>query len=673
MQILQEKLIWFLGCGSLLAIFFKTNLAHRLPDTQISVKLRTGLFLIVTGTIIGIISRLGILGQWLLDSGVSFYLESIFGYLIGWSLLIWGVIEWSGDYRARSDQPLAKSRLRLFTEKASGIILKEHTTNSLLEGISKYLLLSLDCQAVVLHKHEDNDTLSLIFQHGLQPESEQALQQPQRESIFVAAYRDRKITASDTSSDLHPHTRLESKGDPLICGLSMPVVSHDETLGVLSVLGTRQRAFDSGELEPLDIVCSALAATMEAEKTEHDLLYEEAFRKITKLISAPFAKDSSMISALVESAKLVQAQLSFWELNLYLPDNGRSRSHVFALPEGGNVNIHEGYFSKTDYSYLYKDTTNIFKAPERQALVMPLNIGNISAWLELRFENLRFAPDYLSELMKAWALLIAHKLGNEQLQKTQKQASQWLGAIRYCQERALSTDNVAAFLQEMATMIVDLELATFCRISLADPQKTLLKMAALAQTRPLNWSDERDEIPAAELELHYQALHERKIIAFNQDNQSRKISELEASSILPDGVRHGLIVPLSIGEDSVGLITMGEFRGGERTSGIAELFASNLAALISMVLSWHKEKRVSQEIIEGKKKLTIIQREPQKAPGEFTPKLRTRINGPLAGIMASCEYLHLSQRGIDGEVSHYLDIIERNAVRLHEITAEITA
>jgi hypothetical protein len=92
-----------------------------------------------------------------------------------------------------------------------------------------------------------------------------------------------------------------------------------------------------------------------------------------------------------------------------------------------------------------------------------------------------------------------------------------------------------------------------------------------------------------------------------------------------------------------------------------------------MVLSWHKEKRVSQEIKEGKKTLTIIQKEPQKTPDEITPKLRTRINGPLAGIMASCEYLHQSQPGIDGEVSHYLDVIERNAARLHEITAEITA
>jgi len=105
---------------------------------------------------------------------------------------------------------------------------------------------------------------------------------------------------------------------------------------------------------------------------------------------------------------------------------------------------------------------------------------------------------------------------------------------------------------------------------------------------------------------------------------------------------------------------------------LEDIFVSNLATAISLVLTWHKDKRRTLGPIEGKKKLTMQSpRAPKTTIEEFSPRIRSRINGPLAGILASCEYLKESHPDIQNEVSRFLNVIERNAQKIHEITAGI--
>jgi hypothetical protein len=365
-------------------------------------------------------------------------------------------------------------------------------------------------------------------------------------------------------------------------------------------------------------------------------------------------------------------------LNLYIAGNGPVRKSDYSIPDSGIINLIEGYLNKSEYPYLFrnekKSANGIYNDKERKTVIAHLNLGNGNcAWLEIRGENLDIP--YLPDLLSVWSNLIAQKIDQEKLAMAQEQTAQWLGAIRYYQERALESSNITGLLQEMASLVTDLKLATYCQISLTDPQKCNLRTTALSQIRPLNWPDTRNEIPTSELEIHREVLVSRKQFDFDQAISCKSIPAQEASFVLPDGIGHGLIIPLTIGDESVGVLTLGEFRTRERESmpGLSELFASNLAALISMVLSWHKEKRVSQEIREGKKKLTIIQKEtqiePQMAPSELTPTLKSRLNGPLAGIMASCEYLHSSEKGLEDEVGRFINVIERNAAKIHEITS----
>ncbi len=84
-----------------------------------------------------------------------------------------------------------------------------------------------------------------------------------------------------------------------------------------------------------------------------------------------------------------------------------------------------------------------------------------------------------------------------------------------------------------------------------------------------------------------------------------------------------------------------------------------------MILTWHKEKRMSRE---GKKKLTLIkQNKPEESKKEKpAPRINSRINGPLAGIMAACEYLKSDLQIEKDDLKRYLGVIEKNASRIHQ-------
>jgi len=86
MEIIQQKLIWFLGIGSILIVVLKVKFGQSIADSRISSKLIYGISLMLFGTAIGIISRLGVFGDWILRTHLEFYLESILSYSFGWAL-----------------------------------------------------------------------------------------------------------------------------------------------------------------------------------------------------------------------------------------------------------------------------------------------------------------------------------------------------------------------------------------------------------------------------------------------------------------------------------------------------------------------------------------------------------------------------------------------------------
>jgi len=55
---------------------------------------------------------------------------------------------------------------------------------------------------------------------------------------------------------------------------------------------------------------------------------------------------------------------------------------------------------------------------------------------------------------------------------------------------------------------------------------------------------------------------------------------------------------------------------------------------------------------------------------EGEPSLGSRLNGPLAGILASCEYMRSLDRTRKADIDRFIDVVQRNATKIHDITIE---
>ena len=174
-------------------------------------------------------------------------------------------------------------------------------------------------------------------------------------------------------------------------------------------------------------------------------------------------------------------------------------------------------------------------------------------------------------------------------------------------------------------------------------------------------------VSLANLEYHKTSLESGAVITFNQDDTFRRLSDEEAFKMLPLEVKCGIIVPLAMGQKTVGLLGIGDCRRLSRVFENSDHmhFLNSLSSAISMILTWHKEKRLSRE---GDKKLTLLKKSvgKKKDSDKSAARINSRINGPLTGIMAACEYLKSGLYTEKDDLDRYLNIIERNASQIHQ-------
>jgi hypothetical protein len=87
------------------------------------------------------------------------------------------------------------------------------------------------------------------------------------------------------------------------------------------------------------------------------------------------------------------------------------------------------------------------------------------------------------------------------------------------------------------------------------------------------------------------------IVTFNQEDKSRRLPAEEAVKMIPSEVKCGAILPLTVGNKKVGLLTVGDCRKTDRVFADSDpmYFLNSLAGTISMILTWQK-KRVQKNL-----------------------------------------------------------------------------
>jgi transcriptional regulator with GAF, ATPase, and Fis domain len=642
--------------------------------------------MILSGALIGITYRIGFSTGSFSESVTFSYLEILLGYLLGWALIIWGLIQWAGDHFDPRGRVLINASAKWIRERVSLSLIEGQGPNQLLDGVTEDLLNVLSCQAVSLHLVKEDSSLHLYFHRGLVSASADLIENPKgKDNLYCASRRTAQAMITDGDHELVAGAILQTSDGPVATAICVPVGSGGKTLAIFTAYRTQPKGFDGDDLNHIRTVCNGLSASLRTDVAEKNHRLETRYKEMLLLAARPFDNGESLISALIKSAKLVHGYVPFSQIDLYIHDNGKPHSLEFNLPTGGTVTVKTGYFAERDYPEFHGEASesgryryisqDVLIHDNRKSYLFPICDGKYPlAHLKIELSAPAGGSTYLPLLGAALSRKISEHLKNDKVVKLQNQSQQWLGALQYYQDRAISTKNLSRLLNDLALLIVDLTPSTFCRILLADRDRKVSKTAALAQNRDLRWpANNAPVISLSDIALHRHALLDSRNIRFGYGDSEHKISSEEYSMVFPSGIKHGLIVPLSMGEKTVGLLTVGESRCKERSSlaGGASMFILSVARVISMALTLHREKWVTRSAIKGSRKLTLRQRH---APRDHVQKeiglsVNSRINGPLAGIMASCEYLSSSPPADVSEVNRFIDIIQRNAKKIHSITA----
>ena len=94
MEIIQQKLIWFLGGSAALILLFKLQLGRGGMKKDALRRIKIGLLILMSGSILGITVKAMFPDSGFALSGYAFYIETILGYTVGWAFIIWGLVSW---------------------------------------------------------------------------------------------------------------------------------------------------------------------------------------------------------------------------------------------------------------------------------------------------------------------------------------------------------------------------------------------------------------------------------------------------------------------------------------------------------------------------------------------------------------------------------------------------
>ncbi len=255
------------------------------------------------------------------------------------------------------------------------------------------------------------------------------------------------------------------------------------------------------------------------------------------------------------------------------------------------------------------------------------------------------------------------------------EAFEQIGSIKYSLESVDTHDMTENIYRELAKIIVENTPATFCRIMLLDRDNKRFNTAAIYQRRKLRWDESAIVgLPIDELYAHRKVMATGKPEIINHEDSTNKISAFETRLLMPENISQCMILPITSDGRTIGVITIGESRKSDRNKFTSHklIFAALLSNVISMII-WKKENITTRNILVNSNRAAnqrLRNFENQVESMNMISGFNTRINGPLAGIMASCEYLKDKTDLNREDLDRYINLIGRNAGKIHKLTSQ---
>jgi len=693
MIMVHQKIIMLTALIAVFLAFYKLKAGFFLHRSRALNIMAYGCGLLVFGTLVGLVGSMGVLGPGYSNSLVYFTLESIVGYILGWALIIFGMAKWLPYFFSVSNRLQKKNRSVKLYESISKVSTYGDASPSTFTKIAESVLENYGFQAASFHIMNRANQLSLFASIGLSAKS-RALLEVVKNSLYDKVYKTGEVFQADDTIRLHSDIIIETEQGPVEDALALPVDFGAKRIGVMTVYTDHPRVFSQEELGVLDAVCNNLGLVFYKDGLQRSISTHRNFKDFIAVILKTSRSEGDINTRVVRLAKLLEQYIKYESVNLHIWSNGSPQILDFNLPTGRKVIIEKGFLKGIKYEPIrwvmenrrgmtLPEDSSFIKSdykpePNKRTLYTPviangqtMAVLNITVNASYHFnQNDIIAVDAIASVISGTIL--------EELNiSAADEAFDRIGAIKYSIETTLNGESGNTIYRELARMLVEKTPATFCRVMMLNDQRDRFQTVAIYQRRELLW-DERTitGLPLSELYSHRKAIATGKPIVISDMDSNLKISELEASLLMPEGISQCMIAPIIIDGNSVGVVTIGESRKADRDQFGAHqtVFALLLTNLVSIAFGRQQQAAQNKKLADSNRLASqkIISYENRADTFRMVNGFNSQINGPLAGILASCEYVLSRQDITREEMDRYINVINRNAVKIHKLTNRLS-
>ena len=176
----------------------------------------------------------------------------------------------------------------------------------------------------------------------------------------------------------------------------------------------------------------------------------------------------------------------------------------------------------------------------------------------------QFGPED-ARRMQAFASHAAIAIENARLFEGVQQKSEELALLLDMATTVSSTLELDYILRTLAEKMTTSVGATFCRIALLNEANQTLTIAAVFAAHDLDWDPGLGrQYALADASWHRQVIERGEIMILRQDDPSKAVSETECRIALSEGIQSALLIPLMVGDRTLGVVSLGEMRSWQR-------------------------------------------------------------------------------------------------------------
>jgi transcriptional regulator with GAF, ATPase, and Fis domain len=596
------------------------------------------------------------------------------GIILGGGGVIWGVVHLlSMSTRSQSDF-LHRMRQLVCVKAISSIPKPAKSYEQIFkESLNKLMDIMRYKMGVVFKPSFNSHDMVLVGYWGVPSDRIQAvLSLPKENGFYKEAVTSKEVVVYDEVNALPEYNSLFTDEDGIGSFACVPLKFGNKILGVIGLYDTDSKRFVFQETLFLSSLGKLLGVMAEQTWVSERNKWRREYICVAEKISRIFEPDRPMKKIIPQMAKLLRKIIDFDYLSLVITDSSGENMDRISVGTGGNILLSKEYSLPTygtavlkaiesgkpliqkEIEYQEYVEENLLKAMGiRSRMILPLSRHGALTLGSLK------TGQYFPKNAKWLSLIgtvLSNVLQNYKMNESIRKKDKLLLKFNEIIEKTLTEKESPKILSDIAREITRELPTSFCRISFLEKDKDNLNTLALEKIRDkgIDLKEEKNH-PLSVLPWHRMVLKTGKTMLVNQDDPESLMPDEECEQIMTKDLRSGLLVPIIVDQNPVGVLSIGEVRSWNRRPFNREeiAFVKGVAHQIPTLL-------------ERDFKPSSLDSNIRPQPKEEINQLGFEINSSLSTIYGSVELIRSKKKGLDEDTSKYLDLIEKGGRRIQK-------